>query len=227
MELIRLSVRALVEFTLHGEDLYPSGGSLRDMQEGLFGHKGRQRQLGEGWQAEVPLTLDVPVEEDGFCLRLGGRMDAFQDGGVPVIEEIKLSQGKEPPEAPYAAHRMQAVCYGHMLCAERGIGRVAIRVTYVDKKGRVRAQFDEELSAEDCREAFQSVLWPYVRRTRQVRPCGRCVSLSQVTARASGTWRCRCTPRSSWGGGCMPRCPRARASRRRRCSRRSRRWARG
>lgn len=169
MEIIRLSVRALVEFTLHGEDLYPSGGSLRDMQEGMFGHKGRQQQLGEGWEAEVPLTLDVPVEEDDLSLRVGGRMDAFCDGAVPIIEEIKLSQAKEPPQAPYAAHRMQAVCYGHMLCQERALERVAIRVAYVDKKGRVRAQFDEELTAEECREAFLSVLLPYVRRTRQVR----------------------------------------------------------
>lgn len=172
MELIRLSVRALVEFTLHGEDLYPSGGSLRDMQEGLFGHKGRQKQLDEGWQAEVPLSLDIPLEEDieeELILRLGGRMDAFLDGEVPVIEEIKLSQGKEPPSLPYPAHRMQAVCYGHMLCLERGIPRVAIRVAYVDRKGRVRTQFDEELSAAECREAFLSVLEPYARRTRQVR----------------------------------------------------------
>ena len=169
MEVLRLSVRALVEFTLHGEDLYPTGGSLRDMQEGMFGHKGRQKQLGEGWEAEVPLTLDVPVEEDAFCLRLGGRMDAFRDGAVPVIEEIKLSQGKEPPAVPYAAHRMQAVCYGHMLCVERDINSVMIRVAYVDRKGRVRAQFDEEMTAEACREAFLSVLEPYVRRTRQVR----------------------------------------------------------
>ena len=169
MELIRLSVRALVEFTLHGEDLYPSGGSLRDMQEGMFGHKGRQKQLGEGWEAEVPLSLDVPVEEEDVCLRLGGRMDAFFGGDVPVIEEIKLSQGKEPPEKPYPAHRMQAVCYGHMLCLERQIERVVIRVAYVDKKGRVRAQFDEELSAAACREEFLSVLLPYLRRMRQVR----------------------------------------------------------
>ncbi|MCH5287346.1 MAG: hypothetical protein J1E43_07985 [Christensenellaceae bacterium] len=169
MEQIRLSVRTLVEFTLHGEDLYPSGGSLRDMQEGMFGHKGRQKQLGDGWQAEVPLSLDIPLEDDELILRLGGRMDAFCDGEVPIIEEIKLSQGKEPPQVPYPAHRMQAVCYGHMLCLDRGVSRVTVRVAYVDKKGRIRAQFDEELSAEECREAFLSVLEPYVRRTKQVR----------------------------------------------------------
>ena len=31
-EQVRVSVRGLVEFTLHGEDIYPSGGSLRDTE---------------------------------------------------------------------------------------------------------------------------------------------------------------------------------------------------
>ena len=39
---IRASVRQVVEFSLHGEDLSP-GGSLRDMQLGALGHKARQR----------------------------------------------------------------------------------------------------------------------------------------------------------------------------------------
>ena len=40
-EMKRISVRGLVEFTLHGEDIYPSGGTLREMQEGTLGHKAR------------------------------------------------------------------------------------------------------------------------------------------------------------------------------------------
>lgn len=169
MDVLRLSVRALVEFTLHGEDLYPSGGSLRDMQEGLFGHKGRQTSLGEHWQSEVPLSLDLPVEEEELILRLGGRMDAFLDGEIPLIEEIKLAQGREPPASPYPAHRMQAVCYGHLLCQERGVPAVSIRVAYVDRRGRLRAAFDETLSAEACREAFLALLAPYLRRLKLVR----------------------------------------------------------
>ena len=63
--IMRVSVRGLVEFTLHGEDIYPTGGALRDMQEGALGHKARQALLGEGWQAEVPLSLTVPADDDG------------------------------------------------------------------------------------------------------------------------------------------------------------------
>ena len=146
METIRISVRGLVEFTLHGADIRPTG-SMRDMQEGTLGHKARQGLLGEGWEAEVPLSLTIPVDDEAELL-LTGRMDAFCDGEVPIIEEIKLWQRKEPPLLPFEAHEMQAVCYGHMLCQERGIEKVIIRVVYVDRRGKVRGEFDTPLTEE-------------------------------------------------------------------------------
>lgn len=169
MEQLRASVRTLVEFTLHGEDIRPAGGMLRDMQEGVLGHKARQKLLGDGWEAEVPLSLTVPVEEGECELLLSGRMDAFCDGDVPVIEEIKLWQRREPPRAAFPAHEMQAVCYGHMLCQGRAVTRVMIRVVYVDRAGRVRGQFDMPLTDGECRERFQAVLEPWVRRQRLLR----------------------------------------------------------
>ena len=167
METIRISVRGLVEFTLHGADIRPTG-SMRDMQEGTLGHKARQGLLGEGWEAEVPLSLTIPVDDEAELL-LSGRMDAFCDGEVPIIEEIKLWQRKEPPLLPFEAHEMQVVCYGHMLCQERGIEKVIIRVVYVDRRGKVRGEFDTPLTAAECHARFLTVFEPWVRRNRLVR----------------------------------------------------------
>ena len=90
METIRMAVRTLVEFTLHGTDIRRLGGQVKDMQDGMLGHKARQSLLGEGWEAEVPLSMTIPLEDDAELL-LSGRMDAFlDDGEVPIIEEIKL-----------------------------------------------------------------------------------------------------------------------------------------
>ena len=168
METIRMAVRTLVEFTLHGTDIRPAG-SMKIMQEGMLGHKARQSLLGEGWEAEVPLSLTVPVEDEAVELLLSGRMDAFCDGEVPVIEEIKLWQRKEPPLAPFEAHEMQAVCYGHMLCQTRGTEKVLVRVVYVDRRGKVRGQFDTPLTAEECRARFLTVFEPWLRRMRLLR----------------------------------------------------------
>ncbi len=164
-----MAVRALVEFTLHGTDIRRLGGQVKDMQDGMLGHKARQALLGEGWEAEVPLTLTVPLEEEESEVMLSGRMDAFQDGEVPVIEEIKLWQQKDPPTAPFAAHEMQAVCYGHMLCQTRGFTDVLVRVAYVDRRGKVRGTFDIPLTAAECRARFLTVLEPWRRRMQQLR----------------------------------------------------------
>ncbi len=169
MEQLKIAVRTLVEFTLHGTDIYPARGSLRDMLDGTLGHKARQSLLGDGWQPEVPLALTIPIEDEEAELVLNGRMDAFQDGVIPCVEEIKLWQHKDAPLAPIPAHEMQAVCYGHMICAMQGGHAVDIRVVYVDKRGRVRAQFDERLTAADCAARFDAVLAPYLRRVRMIR----------------------------------------------------------
>ncbi len=169
METIRIAVRTLVEFTFHGTDIRRLGGAAKDMQDGMLGHKARQSLLGEGWEAEVPLSLTVPLEDEESEVLLSGRMDAFCDGDVPIIEEIKLWQQKEPPLMPFAAHEMQAVCYGHMLCEARSLAQVIIRVVYVDKRGKVRGKFDTPLTAEACRTRFLTVLEPYLRRMRILR----------------------------------------------------------
>lgn len=170
MEELRVSVRELVEFTLHGADIRLISGRMQDMLDGTLGHQARQKLLGDGWQAEVPLNLPILVEDEELTLVLGGRMDAFRDApDVPCVEEIKLWQGEHPPEAPIPAHRMQAVCYGHMLCETRGLPAVDVRVVYVTRRGKVQVEFPERLTAEECRAEFQSVLLPYLRRIRAVR----------------------------------------------------------
>ncbi len=168
-EELRVSVRALVEFTLHGEDIVRPGGTIRDLQEGMFGHKGRQGALEEGWRAEVPLSVAVPWEDEDATLVVSGRMDAFLDGDVPEIEEIKLCQSRQPPEEPWPAHEMQAVCYGHMLCRARDLARVIISVAYVTRNGTVRARFTREWTAEACAEAFSGLTEAYLARQRLLR----------------------------------------------------------
>ena len=74
-QMVRASVRQLVEFSIHGEDLAP-GGSLRDMQLGALGHKARQGLLPEGWEAEK--ALSGVFEKHGVALKLSGRMDVYR-----------------------------------------------------------------------------------------------------------------------------------------------------
>ena len=67
------------------------------MQEGMLGHKARQRLLGDNWTAEKPVFIEIPVQDpEPWRLVVGGRMDAWRED-PPCVEEIKLWQGREPP----------------------------------------------------------------------------------------------------------------------------------
>ena len=48
MEELRVSVRELVEFTLHGADIRLISGRMQDMLDGTLGHQARQKRLGAG-----------------------------------------------------------------------------------------------------------------------------------------------------------------------------------
>lgn len=157
---VRVSVRAVVETTLHERDIVPGAGALRRMREGALAH--RARQSGEGtrdaqYRAEVALA--ALYEGDALTLRVTGRADGISTraDGIPVIEEIKLGA----PDAPLEpAHQAQARMYGHMLCAAEGHERAALRVLYVDAQGAPLRAYDEELSAQALSEAFDALCAP-------------------------------------------------------------------
>ena len=153
---IRVSVRNLVEFSIHGDDIGP-GSSAQDMAAGMKGHKARQGLLAEGWQAEAPLSLTA--EAEGLSFLVTGRMDAYFDAEIPVIEELKLSYSMAPlPQKALPAHRAQAAVYGHMVCREKEKQSVRIRVVYVTETGEPRAAFGEERTAAELRAEFEVLL---------------------------------------------------------------------
>ena len=166
LDILRLGVREMVEFTLHGEDICFSGG-VRVMQEGTAAHKARQALLtGEGWQKEVPLEREIPVEEGDFTFLLSGRMDAFLDGDCPVVEEIKLWSSQDDPEEPQQAHTAQALVYAWMLFQEREtLCKIETRVAYVSVDGTLRGMFTRQLSPGECRADFDALFVPFKEQT--------------------------------------------------------------
>ncbi len=158
---IRVSVRNLVEFSIHGEDIF-SVSSRQDMLAGTQGHKARQEGLGDGWQAETPLSLTA--EAEGIPFLITGRMDAYCDADIPTLEEFKLCRsGEAPPREALPAHRAQAAVYGHMLCAGQGKAAVRIRVTYVTETGALCACFEKTRGAQELEAEFLALLSAYAK----------------------------------------------------------------
>lgn len=150
LPVVRMSVRAVVETTLHEKNLKP--GAISRMMEGAAAHKARQADSGEmDYRSERALSADY--ESDTLVLHVTGRADGlFTDrDGKTVIEEIKLC-GDDVQLVP--AHRAQAAMYGHMLCAEEGLDGVRLRVLYVDGMGHPVQMYEEEQDAQALKAEF-------------------------------------------------------------------------
>ena len=153
---LRASVRRMVEFSLRGGDLLPARAAA--MAEGSAAHRARQ--------SAVEAVCERPVRWQGACdgvdAEIQGRIDLlWEQEEPPCVDELKLipEDGPLPGEA-LPAHRMQAVCYGFMLCRELDLPRVRVRVSYVTMRGTVRAAFEETLTEAETEATFFGMLRP-------------------------------------------------------------------
>jgi len=171
-ETVRLSVRAVVETTLHDSDLAPAAAAAEKMREGAAAHRARQSAAGSllgDYRKETALSADY--EGEALLLHVTGRADGIytDTDGLSVIEEIKL--GQEGAQL-VPAHRAQAAMYGHMLCRKEGLDAVRLRVLYVDPAGESLAVYEETRSADAlCAEFLElcepACAWEEKKRARK------------------------------------------------------------
>ena len=157
---VRVSVRAVVETTLHESDLSPAALSARRMREGAAAHRLRQSEgvrTERAYRAETALSADY--EGETLTLHVTGRADALleREDGMAVVEEIKLGEADSPL---HEAHRAQAAMYGHMLCTRDGLSAVCLRVLYVDTSGGVLVCYEQEAAAQALRAEFDALCAP-------------------------------------------------------------------
>lgn len=154
---VRMSVRAVVETTLHESDLTPASGAAKRMLEGAAAHRARQSGLAKsaaGYRAEAPLS--AVYETPRLTLRVSGRADGLlvAEDGARVVEEIKLG-GELCPLVP--AHEAQAEMYGHMLCQSEGLSHARLRVVYVSGEGEPLRVYETERSAGELARRFEAL----------------------------------------------------------------------
>lgn len=158
-----VSVRALAEYACAGGSLAWSAMMSARMKEGREGHAAIQGELPEGWQAEVPLMLDV--QRGGLTLRVQGRADALCEAdGLVSIAEIKTTRGNpyEICQDDYPVHWAQAEIYGHLFCEGRDCPGAELTLIYAGTKGG-RQRFKREFRREELKQRFFAYLEPYMK----------------------------------------------------------------
>lgn len=165
MEVIKISVRNLVEFILREGDIDNRRGQVSEkdaMEAGSRIHRKIQKSMGSFYQSEVPLSIELPM--DRFSLRIEGRADGIieQEGAV-TIDEIKgVYRRIEEMEAPVFVHKAQAMVYAYIYASQHSLEAIGVQMTYCNLETEEIRRFQEELDFVQLEEWFQGIIDSYM-----------------------------------------------------------------
>lgn len=180
---IKLSVRSLVEFICRSGDIDNRTGGMSDiklMQEGIRLHKKIQKSMGASYRAEVPLKIDLAesIGDIDYIIRLEGRADGIisdfsedSEGnqkplGAAAIDEIKTMQADvDKLTAPLYVHEAQAMVYGYIYMTQQELSGIRIQMTYCNLETEKIKRFTKDYTKEELVDWFEKLLadfkrWP-------------------------------------------------------------------
>ena len=167
-ELIKISVRELVEFILRSGDIDNRVGGKKDAESMLAGariHRKIQRSMGSDYHAEVSLKHLIPME--GFDLQIEGRADGIIDGNPVTIDEIKgVYKSLEYLKEPVEVHLAQAKCYAYIYGVQNNQSEMDVQMTYVNLDTEHKIYFREHYPMEELFQWFQMVVSEYEKWAR-------------------------------------------------------------
>ena len=162
-ELIKISVRELVEFILRSGDIDNRVGGKKDAESMLAGariHRKIQRSMGSDYHAEVTLKHLIPMEQ--FDLQVEGRADGIIDGNPVTIDEIKgIYKSLEYLKEPVLVHLAQAKCYAYIYGVQNEKSEMDIQMTYVNLDTEQKLYFYEHYTIDELSEWFDSLVIEY------------------------------------------------------------------
>lgn len=167
-ELIKISVRELVEFILRSGDIDNRVGGKKDAESMLAGariHRKIQRSMGSDYHAEVSLKQLIPM--DNFDLQIEGRADGIIDGNPVTIDEIKgIYKSLEHLKEPVEVHLAQAKCYAYIYGVQNQKEEMDVQMTYVNLDTEHKIYFREHYTMEELSEWFRGVVSEYEKWAR-------------------------------------------------------------
>lgn len=168
-QIIRISVRNLVEFILREGDIDNriSGGMDRDaMQQGSRIHRKIQKQMGSAYRAEVFLKGKFRCE--GFFLQVEGRADGiFTENGRTVVDEIKgILRDLEQVGEPYKVHLAQAKCYAYLYAVQNDLEEIDVQMTYCNLETEEVKRFRQQFLQKELEVWFDGIIRSYEKWAR-------------------------------------------------------------
>lgn len=166
---IKISVRNLVEFIMRGGDIdnrIASGADTDAMRKGSKIHRMIQKRMGSNYDAEVPLSIKMPIIQDEYeiMVQVEGRADGIiheEEEGQPkiTIDEIKgVYQELHFIKEPVKVHMAQAMCYAYIYSTKMELDRIGVRLTYCNMDTRGLKYFEEEYEYGNLKKWFDDLM---------------------------------------------------------------------
>ena len=158
---IEISVRSLVEFVLRSGDLGASSSfSPARMQEGIKVHQQLQQIKGRYIEKELPLRLDIKVNDIDF--RISGRADGLMlDEGFYIIDEIKSTAKSLSNCEEEEVHLAQAKFYAYIYALDNKLDNIGANVTYYSLHDEDIITFEHEYERQELETYVTHILHSY------------------------------------------------------------------
>ncbi len=167
--IIRISVRALVEFILREGNIEGAQGGFKDreaMQAGSRIHRKLQNRMDADYRAEYALKESFDCGE--FVIQVEGRADGiWTKEEEVVVDEIKgVYRDLERLEKPEPLHLAQAKVYACIYAGQHGLEEISVRMTYVNLDTEEIRYFYENYRKEELEAWFLPVIRKYEKWAR-------------------------------------------------------------
>ena len=164
MELVKVSVRDLVEFVLQAGDL--GGGSFVGAGRAVAGTRGHQRiqkSRPADYEAEIAVAFRIATPEAE--LEIKGRIDGVWRGAEPVfLDEIKTTTTplEEITIASQPLHWGQAKVYACIFARQNGLARIGVQLTYLHLDTLETLELRQEYGIAELEGFFDDLVSRYL-----------------------------------------------------------------
>ena len=160
---IRISVRNLVEFVLRSGDIDNSFMSMARALEGTLAHQKVQKSYGIEYRAEV--SLKHKVEHGEFTILLEGRADGiFTYTDHIMIDEIKSTTRDlaNIDEDYNPLHWAQAKCYAYIYAIQNNLENIDVQLTYFHLETEETKKFIKSFTFFQIEQYFFNLIDMYI-----------------------------------------------------------------
>lgn len=160
---IRISVRAFVEFLLRSGDIDNRRKAVSEdaMAEGARIHRMIQRRMGGNYRAEVALSHTVSLPN--YDIVIEGRADGIlEEADLTVVDEIKSTYRElRRIKKPEPVHLAQAQCYAYIYAKEHELSEIGVRMTYCNIETEEIKYFHENYTFRQLEKWFLNMVEMY------------------------------------------------------------------